>query len=76
MKTFLKNNGLCVTFLILFILSIIGQVKFGLNEYNKELTEEGGTIASLSVYPHSGILSSLSLKTEKANSCKWHFLLC
>ncbi len=54
MKTFLKNNGLSVTFLLLFIISIMGQVKFGLDEYNKELAEEGGTIVSLSGYLNSG----------------------
>ena len=54
MKTFLKNNGLSIAFLLLFILSIIGQVKFGLDEYNKELIEEGGTVVSLSGYLHSG----------------------
>lgn len=54
MKTFLKNNGLSVIFLLLFIISIMGQVKFGLDEYNKELAEEGGTIVSLSGYLNSG----------------------
>lgn len=39
MNTFLRNNGLSVAFLMLFLFSIIGQTLFGLQEYNKELLE-------------------------------------
>jgi hypothetical protein len=54
MKTFLRNNGLSVTFLLLFFASIIGQVAFGLKEHNKELVEDGGTPVSLSEYLTTG----------------------
>lgn len=54
MKTFLKNNGLSVTFFLLFLISIIGQVIFGFNEHNKELIEEGGHTVSLTSYMSSG----------------------
>lgn len=46
----LKNNGLSVVFLLLFILSIIGQAYFGLQEYNKEMTEESGQ--ALTIIPY------------------------
>jgi len=54
MKDFLKNNGLSLTFLFLFIATLAAQVHFGLQEYNKELVEDGGTVVSLSQYFTSG----------------------
>lgn len=48
MKTFLRNNSLSVSFILLFVISIIGQVYFGLKEYNKELIDEGFT-SSISI---------------------------
>ncbi|WP_343697909.1 DUF6766 family protein [Flavobacterium sp.] len=54
MKTFLKNNGLCICFILLFIGSLIGQIFLGFKEHNKELIEEGGKIISLSSYLTSG----------------------
>lgn len=41
MKTFLRNNGLSISFLLLFLFSFGGQILFGLKEYNKELAEAG-----------------------------------
>ncbi|MFD1605395.1 DUF6766 family protein [Flavobacterium artemisiae] len=54
MKTFLKNNGLCIFFLILFIGSFLGQVVFGFEEYNKELIEDGANTINLANYLTSG----------------------
>jgi uncharacterized protein DUF6766 len=54
MKTFLRNNALSASFLLLFLFSIIGQVHFGLEEYNKELVEEGASAVSLGPYLLSG----------------------
>jgi hypothetical protein len=54
MKKFFRNNGLSFVFLILFLISIIGQVHFGIEEYNKQLTQEGGTPVHLSSYLRSG----------------------
>jgi hypothetical protein len=54
MKGFLRNNGLSITFLALFIISLIAQVYFGLQEYNKELIEDGGAAVTLSQYFTSG----------------------
>jgi hypothetical protein len=54
MKGFLRNNGLSITFLALFVLSIVAQVYFGLQEYNKELIEDGGAAVTLSQYFTSG----------------------
>lgn len=54
MKAFLRNNGLSITFLLLFLASIIGQVAFGLQEHNKELLEEGGAAISLLEYLTTG----------------------
>jgi hypothetical protein len=54
MKGFLRNNGLSITFLALFIISLIAQIYFGLQEYNKELIEDGGAAVTLSQYFTSG----------------------
>jgi len=54
MKGFLRNNGLSITFLALFVLSLVAQVYFGLQEYNKELIEDGGAAVTLSQYFTSG----------------------
>jgi hypothetical protein len=54
MKRFLKNNGLSLTFLVLFIISIVGQVITGLEEHNQEMIEEGGQQLGLTAYLSSG----------------------
>lgn len=54
MKEFLKNNSLSFTFFILFILSIIAQVIFGHQEYNRDLVDDGGTTVTFAEYLTSG----------------------
>lgn len=54
MRNFLRNNGLCICFLLLFFGALIGQVIFGIEEHNKELIEEGGKTITLSSYLISG----------------------
>jgi hypothetical protein len=54
MKTFLRNNGLSICFLILFIVSMAGQIIFGFKEHNKELLEDGSAVVTLSSYLTSG----------------------
>jgi hypothetical protein len=54
MKKFIRNNGLSLCFVLLFVLSLFGQVIFGFEEYNKELTEEGGAAVTIGTYLTSG----------------------
>lgn len=54
MKTFLRNNGLSLVFLILFALSLLGQTYFGIQEHNAELLETGGSPVVLAQYLVSG----------------------
>ena len=54
MKTFLKNNSLSLSFFALFLLTIACQIIFGMQEHNKEITEQGGHAVSLAGYLHSG----------------------
>ncbi|QOG01311.1 DUF6766 family protein [Flavobacterium sp. MDT1-60] len=54
MKDYLRNNGLCICFLALFIAALIGQIIFGFEEHNKELIEEGSAAIHLSAYFLSG----------------------
>lgn len=54
MKTFLRNNGLSISFLILFIGALIGQIAFGFKVHNNELAENGNKTIELSSYLLSG----------------------
>jgi len=54
MLKFFRNNGLSIVFLLLFIFSLAGQVHFGLEEYNKERTENGTSTVGFSEYLHTG----------------------
>jgi len=54
MKTFLRNNGLSVCFFLLFVVAMAGQIIFGFEEYNKDLIEEGASVAPLSSYFTTG----------------------
>lgn len=54
MKKFLRYNGLSITFFILFLVSIAGQVFTGLNEHNTELKEDGGQPVGVTEYLTSG----------------------
>lgn len=54
MKTFLRNNALSLTFFLLFIITILGQIHFGLDEFNHELKEEGAAQVGLGEYLTSG----------------------
>ena len=50
----LRNNGLSLTFLVLFFFSIIGQAITGLHEHNQEMLEEGGVQIGMGKYLFSG----------------------
>jgi hypothetical protein len=54
MKTFLRNNGLSICFILLFIGALAGQVVLGFKEHNKELIEEGAQIINFPAYLTSG----------------------
>ena len=54
MKNFFKNNGLSIVFILLFLISLLGQVFTGWNEHNKILIEEGETAQALGTYLMSG----------------------
>jgi hypothetical protein len=54
MKRFFRNNGLSIVFLLLFIISLVGQWLTGFKEYNKEQSEKGQPTVSLAEYSSSG----------------------
>ena len=54
MKKIFRNNGLSIVFILLFVVSLVGQVVSGMNEYNKTTAEEGGLTVSLPEYLQSG----------------------
>ena len=54
MKKKLINNGLSICFLLLFIITLIGQIFFGLHEHNKELIENGAAPIGVSAYMVTG----------------------
>lgn len=54
MKKILYQNSLSIVFLLLFIGAFFGQVFFGIDEYNKELIENGGHAVTMSDYLTTG----------------------
>jgi hypothetical protein len=54
MKKLLYNNSLSIVFLLLFAITLVGQVFFGIQEHNKEIIDQGGSPDSLSQYLTSG----------------------
>lgn len=54
MKKFIHQNSLSIVFLFLFLGAFAGQVIFGIEEYNKEMVENGGQIVTLSEYFTTG----------------------
>ncbi|MDA6070155.1 hypothetical protein NJT12_11055 [Flavobacterium sp. AC] len=54
MKKFIYQNSLSIVFLLLFIGAFLGQIYFGIEEYNKELIENGGHAITLSNYLTTG----------------------
>lgn len=54
MKKFFYHNSLSIVFLLLFIGAFIGQIFFGIEEYNKELIENGGHTVTMSNYLTTG----------------------
>ena len=41
MKRFLKDNSLSLVFVLLFMITLVGQAVTGLKEHNKEMMDEG-----------------------------------
>lgn len=54
MRNFLRNNGLSVVFLFLFLISLAGQVFTGWKVYNDHRTEAGEETVTMGKYLHSG----------------------
>ena len=54
MKKLFSNNGLSIVFFSLFVITLVGQVFFGIQEHNKELVEQGAKAVSMTEYLSSG----------------------
>jgi hypothetical protein len=54
MTKVLKNNGLSIVFITLFLLSMAGQAITGLQQHNEQMQELGGQSLSMSQYLTSG----------------------
>ncbi|RYY49471.1 MAG: hypothetical protein EOO06_07015 [Chitinophagaceae bacterium] len=54
MQKFFRRNSLSLVFIGLFLLSFLGQVYFGLQEYNKERLEDGAPAVGLAKYLTAG----------------------
>jgi len=60
MKTFLRDNGLTIALVALFLFSVLGMIWSGHAAYNKELTDHGSPALGLVAYMGSGnFLSAL-----------------
>lgn len=54
MKRFLRENGLSVVFLLLFLISLIGQAVFGWHQYNEDMAEKGISAIPIAEYLSTG----------------------
>jgi hypothetical protein len=54
MKKFIYQNSLSIVFFILFIGTFVGQIVFGIQEYNKDLLEKGDVSVTIGEYLQSG----------------------
>lgn len=54
MKKMIYNNSLSIVFVLLFALTLFGQVHFGFKEYNKNLAELGASQVPMDQYLTSG----------------------
>ena len=54
MKQFIRNNGLSLVFVLLFIITLWGQAITGWHEHNQQMQEDGGGQISLAKYFSSG----------------------
>ena len=54
MKKIIYQNSLSLVFILLFIGAFLGQIFFGIDEYNRELTENGGHAVTMYQYLGSG----------------------
>ncbi len=54
MKKFLRNNGLSLIFLVLFLLSFGAQIITGIKQYNQDMQEKGGMQVNVIQYFKTG----------------------
>lgn len=54
MKNYIRNNALSIIFLLLFIFSFVGQILFGLKEFNNENSDFGKPPVTIFQYLKSG----------------------
>lgn len=54
MKNWIRNNGLSLAFILLFLLAFAGQIVTGFKEYNKERIQDGQSSLNISSYLQSG----------------------
>ncbi|MFP9098372.1 DUF6766 family protein [Flavobacterium sp. RHBU_24] len=54
MKSFIKNNALSLSFFVIFLFSLVAQIYFGKEEYNRELAENNAVSVDLKSYLTSG----------------------
>jgi hypothetical protein len=76
MKQFIKNNSLSIVFVLLFFISLCGQVFTGFHEYNKTMTEEGGPMISLPGYLQSGHFIQATFENWESEFLQMAYSLC
>ena len=70
-RTFLRENGLSITVVLLFLIFLVGQILTGLLVFNEEQREHGETPVTIGEYLRSGHFAEVTEKTGKASFCKW-----
>jgi hypothetical protein len=75
MKKFFRNNGLSITFFLLFLFSLAGQAVTGLKEHNEETIEIGGQAIGLSEYLTSGHFLQATFENWESEFLQMAFFL-
>jgi hypothetical protein len=69
------HNSLSLVFLLLFLFSMVAQVYFGIQEYNKENVEEGSAVVGMAAYLRSGHFRQATFENwESEFFCRWRCL--
>lgn len=62
MKNFLRNNGLSLVLLVLFLVFLVGQSLTGWRDHNNELQAQGEPPLALKEYLHSGAFVEVTME--------------
>lgn len=76
MKKLLKNNGLSLVLMAMFLVTVVLQILAGRGVYNDEQAEHGGQSVTMLQYFATGHLWESLGENWKVNFCRWPRSCC